>query len=56
MKTVSMWAYSGGNREIGIHDVEAEMFDKLRPAFAEGSTDVVGAGSCSMRTRVCCFS
>ena len=33
MKTVSMWAYSGGNREIGIHDVEPELFEKLRPAF-----------------------
>jgi hypothetical protein len=42
MKTVSMWAYSGGNREICIHDVEPELFEKLRPAFAEGSTDVVG--------------
>ena len=42
MRTVSMWAFSGGNREIGIHDVEAEMFEKLRPAFADGSTDVVG--------------
>lgn len=35
MKTISMWAYSGGNREIGIHDVEAELFEKLRPAFDE---------------------
>lgn len=33
MKTVSMWAFSGGNREIGIHDVEPELFEKLRPAF-----------------------
>ena len=33
MKTVSMWAYSGGNREVSVHDVDPELFEKLRPAF-----------------------
>jgi len=42
MKTVSMLAYSGGNREIGIHDVEPELFEKLRPVFAAGCRDDVG--------------
>ena len=33
MKTISMWSYSSGAREIDIHDVEPELFEKLRPAF-----------------------
>ena len=33
MKTVSMWSFSGGRREIGVHDVEQELFEKLSPAF-----------------------
>jgi len=33
MKTVSMWSYESGAREINIHDVEPEIFEKLRPAF-----------------------
>jgi hypothetical protein len=33
MKTVSMWSFSGGRREIGVHDVEPELFEKLRPVF-----------------------
>jgi len=33
MKTVSMWSYSCGTREIDIHDVNPELFEKLRPAF-----------------------
>ncbi|MFA5385985.1 MAG: hypothetical protein WC364_15240 [Eubacteriales bacterium] len=33
MKTVSMWSFSGGNREISIHDVDPELFEKLRPVF-----------------------
>ena len=43
MKTVSMWAYSGGNREIGVHDVDPELFEKLRPAFdkLEGPLEAV---------------
>jgi hypothetical protein len=33
MKTLSMWSFSGGRREIGVHDVDPELFEKLRPAF-----------------------
>jgi len=33
MKTVSMWSFSGGRREIGVHDVDPELFEKLRPAL-----------------------
>lgn len=33
MRTVSMWAYSGGNREVSVHDVDPDLFEKLRPAF-----------------------
>jgi hypothetical protein len=44
MKTVSMWSYSDGSREVNFHDVEPEIFDKLRPAFAfkEGMPDHIG--------------
>ena len=33
MKTVTMWSYESGAREINIHDVNPELFEKLRPAF-----------------------
>ena len=33
MKTVSMWSYESGAREINIHDVEPEVFDKLLPVL-----------------------
>lgn len=45
MKTVSMWSYSCGAREIDIHDVEPELFEKLRPVFDDittAQTDRVG--------------
>ena len=38
MKTVSMWAYENGAREINIHDVDPELFEKLRPAFCVEGT------------------
>lgn len=47
MKTVSMWAYSGGNREIGIHDVDPELFEKLRPAFDKLEGPLAGVGRIS---------
>ena len=33
MKTVTMWSYESGAREINIHDVEPEIFDKLLPVL-----------------------
>lgn len=33
MKTVSMWSYEDGARDINIHDVDPELFEKLRPVF-----------------------
>jgi len=44
MKTVTMWSYESGAREINIHDVDPELFEKLRPAFdvVEGRPDHVG--------------
>jgi hypothetical protein len=47
MKTLSMWAYSGGNREIGIHDVDPELFEKLRPAFDKLEDPLAGVGRIS---------
>jgi len=44
MKTVSMWSYESGQREINLHDVDPELFERLRPAFdvKEGRLDWVG--------------
>jgi len=44
MKTVSMWSYSNGAREIDIHEVEPEIFEKLSPVFdlTAGQLDRVG--------------
>jgi len=44
MKTVTMWSYESGAREINFHDVEPEIFLKLQPAFdiKEGMPDHVG--------------
>ena len=33
MKTVLMWSFENGTREINIHDVEPEIFGKLKPVF-----------------------
>ena len=57
MKTVSMWSYSGGNREIDIHDVDPELFEKLRPAFddKEGRLDHVGQINVDKNTTIIFF-
>jgi hypothetical protein len=52
MKTVSMWAYSCGAREINIHDVEPELFEKLRPVFAEGWPEGTGRVSVDENTTI----
>ena len=36
MKTVSVWSYESGALGINIHDVESELFEKLRPVFDLG--------------------
>lgn len=36
MKTVLMWSFENGTREINLHDVEPELFEKLRPVFDLG--------------------
>jgi hypothetical protein len=33
MKTVLMWSFENGTREINIHDVEPEIFGKLKPVL-----------------------
>jgi hypothetical protein len=33
MKTSVVWLFSNGAREFNIHEVNPELFDKLRPAF-----------------------
>jgi hypothetical protein len=35
MKAISIWLYSDKPREINIHNVEPELFEKLRPAFVK---------------------
>jgi hypothetical protein len=44
MKTVVMWSYSDGSREININGIEPELFEKLRSVFdtTEGPTDCTG--------------
>jgi hypothetical protein len=34
--TVAMWAYSDGDREIGINDIDPKVYEKLRPVFDDG--------------------
>lgn len=48
MKTVSMWSYLWGGREICIHDVEPELFEKLQPAFDATEGITVWAGRISV--------
>ena len=55
MKTVSMWSYSCGAREIDIHDVEPELFEKLRPVFAEGWPEGTGRVSVDENTTIIFF-
>ena len=57
MKTVSMWAYENGAREINIHDVDPELFEKLRPAFAfkEGMPDWIGQINVDKNTTIIFF-
>jgi hypothetical protein len=33
MKTSVVWLFANGAREFNIHEVNPELFDKLRPAF-----------------------
>ena len=57
MKTVTMWAYESGQREINLHDVEPELFKKLRPAFdvKEGMPDWIGQIKVDKNTTIIFF-
>jgi len=57
MKTVSMWSYSCGSREIDIHDVNPELFEKLRSAFdtKEGQPKNVGRINVDENTTIAFF-
>ncbi|MFA5284449.1 MAG: hypothetical protein WC347_02520 [Smithellaceae bacterium] len=57
MKTVTMWSYESGSREINLHDVEPELFEKLRPAFAfkEGMPDWIGQINVDKNTTIIFF-
>jgi hypothetical protein len=57
MKTVSMWSYESGAREINLHDVEPELFEKLRLAFdiKEGMPDWIGQINVDKNTTIIFF-
>jgi len=42
MKTSVVWLFSNGAREFNIHEVNQELFDKLRPVFDTPEQEEVG--------------
>jgi hypothetical protein len=51
--TVVMWSYENGDREININNIEADVFEKIRPAFdIADSTDDTGRITISENTKI----